>query len=232
MNVNLRRLFPALLCLGALLPLPPLAAQSIPSPYRYLENNQEAGIFVGSMDPGTGRFELGPDGGVAFGARYGFNISGPFGLEGVVSYLPTERAMVDPSREEGDLKIGTLDTDMVMLDARIRFTLTGDRSWKGIAPHILAGGGLAFEVAGDDSDRDALLAGDRFGFGTSFVGILGGGMRWFPGRRFVVRTDGVLFMWRLKTPSGFTDPDRDFEGVGETEWVSGPSFSISLGYRF
>ncbi|MGW8266266.1 MAG: hypothetical protein ACWGSQ_07855, partial [Longimicrobiales bacterium] len=76
-----------------LLPLH-LQGQTIPSPYRFLDSRQEAGLFAGYMSPGTGRFGFGPGPGPAWGARYGINLYGHFGLEGVVTHLPTTRDIV------------------------------------------------------------------------------------------------------------------------------------------
>lgn len=208
------------------------SGQSIPSPYRFLDARQEVDIFLGTMSPGTGRFDYGPQPGTALGARYGIHISGPFGLEGVVTYLPTDRSIIDPGRAVGDFKVGEMPADVIMLDARLRFSLTGNRSWHGLAPFVLAGGGLAFDGSGAEEDQELLLSDDRFKFGTSFVGILGGGVRWFPGKRFFFRADTHLFLWQLKTPRGFSDPERAFEGVEEKEWVSGPSLSLGFGIRF
>jgi len=209
-----------------------VGAQSIPSPYRFLEHRQEVDLFVGTMSPGTGRFDYGPQPGTSLGARYGINIAGPFALEGVLTYLPTDRSIIDPGRRESDFKVGEMPSDVVTLDARLRFSITGDRSWHGLAPFVLAGGGLAFDAAAAKEDEELLLADDRFKFGSSFVGILGGGVRWFPGDRFFFRADTQLFLWQLKTPRGFSDPEREFEGIEEKEWVSGPSFSLGFGIRF
>ena len=223
-----------LISLALMAPLLPGTAvgQSIPSPYRFLDTRQEVDIFMGTMSPGTGRFDYGPQPGTALGARYGINIAGPFGLEGVVTYLPTDRSIIDPGRAVGDFKIGEMPSDVIMLDVRLRFSITGNRSWHGLAPFVLAGGGLAFDGAGAKEDQELLLADDRFKFGTSFVGILGAGVRWYPGDRFFFRADTQLFLWQLKTPRGFSDPEREFEGVEEKEWVSGPSISLGFGIRF
>src|SRR5690606_1542575 len=80
----------------ALVPARPVHAQSIPSPYEFIEQRQEAGLFGGTAHAVPGRFGFGPDQGMVYGARYGVDLSGPFGIEGVVSYLPTTRAVIDP----------------------------------------------------------------------------------------------------------------------------------------
>ncbi len=209
-----------------------LIAQVVPSPYRFIENRQEADLFGGSMSPGTGRFGFGPAPGPTWGARYGVNISGPFGLEGVITHFPSTRDMVDPGRAEGDRVIGEMSSQLVQIDARLRFSLTGNRTWHRLAPFVFTGGGLIFDVSDDNSDEELLLAGDRFSFGTSFVGLLGGGLRWYLSDRFVARGDMSLFLYQLKTPRGYSDPERAFPGVDEKEWVSGPSFTLGIGFRF
>ena len=81
-------------------------------------------------------------------------------------------------------------------------------------------------------EADLLLPEDQFEFQTSFAGLFGGGLRWFVGERMVVRADLSMMLWRLRSPPGFGLPERELEGVDETEWVSGPSFSIGTGIRF
>ena len=220
------------LALGPILGPGALTSQTIPSPYRFLESKQEAGLFAGYMSPGTGRFGFGPGPGPAWGVRYGVNLSGPFGLEGVVTHLPTTRDIIDPGRVEGDRVIGEMSAQMVMIDARLRFTLTGDRTWHGISPFVMTGGGVVFDVSNDESDRDLILTDDRFKFGTSVLGMFGGGVRWFPFERILVRAEYGLVLWRLKTPPGYSDPERAFKGVDEKEWVSGPSYTLGIAFRF
>ena len=209
-----------------------IGGQTVPSPFAFLEKRQEAGGFLGSMSPGRGRFGYGPGPAIAMGARYAIRIGGPFGLEGAASFLPTKRDLIDPGRDEGDRAIGEVASHIVTVGARLRFSFTGDRTWHGISPFLFTGGGVAFDVAGEDQAEEALLADDRFEFGTSFQGALGGGVRWFPGERFVFRGDLSLSIWRLKTPRGFRDPERGFTGVEEKEWASGPSLSVGVGFRF
>jgi len=232
MTLKVRVLLLAGLALGGSGPFPSLHGQTIPSPYRFIERGQEVGLLAGYLSPGTGRFGFGPKPGPAWGVRYGVNVSGPFGLEGTVTHSPTQRDIVDPGRVEGDRVVGEMSSQLVIIDGRIRFTLTGDRTWHGLAPFLMTGGGVVFDVANDNSDEALLLDGDRFSMGTSFLGTFGGGMRWFPTERFLVRGDLSLLLWRLKTPRGYSDPERGFEGVDEKEWVSGPSFTLGVSFRF
>jgi len=225
-----RTYFLATLTLGAILSHGPLPAQTIPSPYRFLDSKQEAGVFGGYISPSTGRFGFGPGPAPAWGARYGINFSGPFGLDATVTHSPSQRDIVDPGRVEGDRVVGEVQSHLVMIDGRLRFSLTGDRTWHGFSPFVGVGGGLIFDAANDESDAELILADDRFNFGTSFVGILAGGLRWLPGERLLIRGDFSLSIWQLETPRGYSDPEREFTGVDEKEWVGGPSFALGIGF--
>jgi len=211
---------------------PQAEGQSIPSHFQFFETRQEAGIFVGVTGQSTGRFGYGPSPGPSFGARYGLQLGGPLGVEGVFGYHPTTRDVVDPTRAEGDMVVGEADAKMLSFDARLSFSLTGDRTWRRLNPFLFIGGGLAWDAAGESEEDARVLANDRFEFGAKFVALLGGGVRWHVTERILVRTDFSLTMNQLKTPNGFLDPTRALTGVGEKESVSGPSFSIGAAFRF
>ncbi|MBT8395392.1 MAG: hypothetical protein KJN92_00440 [Gemmatimonadetes bacterium] len=206
--------------------------QTIPSSYNFFETRQEAGVFAGVTNQGTGRFGYGPQPGTILGARYSIHLGGPFGLEGVLGYLPTSRDIVDPSRDEGDRVVGEADVNLLSFDVRLRFSLTGDRTWKGIHPFVLLGIGLGSDLAGASPQDELLLQDDRFELGTRLVAVFGGGARWFLTDRIMARGDIFVNMYQLKAPRGFLDPGRGLTGVGEKEWVSGPTYSLGLAYHF
>lgn len=204
-----------------------LSAQSIPSPYSFIERKQETGPFFGVMNANTGRFGFGPKGGLVTGGRWGIELAGPLSFEGVVGFVNGDRDIVDPGRDEGVRVIGVGDVLMTTIDARLKFSLMGARAWNDLSPFIVFGGGAAFDVAGTAPMDADLLPADRFDFGTSFFGTLGGGTRWFLTERFGVRADGIFSIWKIGTPPGFSDPERTFEAVDESEWVSGFTFTVS-----
>jgi hypothetical protein len=217
-----------LLCLGST----PLAAQAIPSPYRFWETRQEAGPFSGWISPGTGRFGYGPGPGPIVGVRYGLDFPGPLSIEGVVNWIPTTRDVVDPRRVEGQRVIGSSDANLLGVDARLKLSVTGQRTWHSLNPFLLAGVGLMWDLGEGSVDEDELEDDDRFDFGTAFVGQLGGGVRWFLTDHWILRTDALLHVWKLDAPAGFRDTDRGFGDVGMSEWVNASSISLGVGYRF
>lgn len=224
--------FPAVLTAAVLLTPAASRAQSIPSPYSYLEERQELGLFYGYMDVATGRFEYGPQGGHVLGTRYGIELSGPLSFEGVVQLIDGERNVIDPGRAEGDRIIGQAPSTITTIEARLKFTATGRRSWHRIAPFVDFGGGIAIDASSDSDLDDVLLPVDRFDFGTSFFGTMSGGVRWFATERFTLRGDWVFSLWKIDTPPGYADPDRGFVAVSDGEWVWGNTATIALLFRW
>lgn len=221
----------ALLLAAALTPA--LAtAQRIPSPYRFIDTRQELGAFAGYLSADTGPFEFGPEGGLLTGVRYSIELSGPFSLEGVGSVVAGERSVVDPRRSEGSRIIGSANTYLTSLDARLKFALNGRRTWRGLGPYLTAGGGFVLDVAGEDELDLQLEEEDRFSQGTSFLGVMGGGVRFFPSRRLMLRADLEGRFWKIETPSGFSDPDLAIPNVERDQWISGWGFTLGAALRF
>lgn len=216
---------------GALVAAGAAEAQTIPSPYRFIDTRHDAGAFIASVPGNRGELELGPGGGVMFGGRYGIELGGPFALEGTAFLLPTDRRIRAPGEEEIE-DHGTTTALVGGLDARIRFTVTGPRTWRGLAPFLLAGGGIAGNLSGPAEIEGEFFAEERFSFGPSFLGVLGAGTRWLPGERVTVRADATLHLWKLGTPSGYMGREEDFGQIPQQEWTGVPAFSIGLSYRF
>lgn len=219
---------------------PPFAqAQSIPSPLQYIENGQAASAFAGRVLLSTGSLGLGPKSGFVVGGRYAIETGGPVFFEGTLALLPTRRDVIDPRRQLDDRIIGESDTDLLMADARLSFSLTGRRSWHRFAPHLFVGIGLARDLAGAGEVDQQLDEDDVFRFGTAFTAGAGSGVRLFLGPRLMLRCDAGLTLWQLSTPSGFGDPEKrpdDEEdplySPEQSEWVGGYGLGVSIAWRF
>ncbi|MCY3547832.1 MAG: hypothetical protein OXH51_08365 [Gemmatimonadetes bacterium] len=222
----------ALLTLFALLTKAPVQGQSIPSPYRYIEYGQEASALWGTLHLSTGSLDLGPRTASFLGGRYVVEASGPLFIEGMLTYLPTVRDVIDPRRAEGDRSIGETDVHLFMLDARLGFSLTGRRTWNRISPHLFVGGGIAYDAAGLSALEEVLLPEDVFDFGTAFTASAGTGVKLAISSRLMLRADGSLKLWQLTTPSGFDDEAKQLDSIEQSEWASGYGFSVSLALRF
>ncbi len=209
-----------------------VSGQSIPSPYRFIETRHDAGIFVGMMNEKRGELQLGPGGGLFFGARYGIELTGPFALEGSAFLLPTDRRVYNPRSDAGLEYLGDADALVAALEGRVRFTLTGARTWRGLAPFLLAGGGVVGDFYGRSELEEDFEPEDRFSFGPSFLGTLGAGTRWTPFDRLTLRAETVLHIWKLGTPRAYFGLDDELLTVPEQEWPGVGSFVLGASLRF
>jgi hypothetical protein len=231
--MRVRIVLGSLAAAGLILSVPPgLEAQAVPSPFRFIETRQEAGLFLGASSLSKGRFGFGPSDALNMGGRWGIRLSGPLGFEAVAGLISGSRDVVNPARPEGDRKVGEADSQIGTIDGRLRLQLTGDRTWHRLAPFFVAGGGIAFDLSSAAADDQLLEEQDRFDFGNSFFGTLGTGTNLFLSDRLVLRADGNFSLWKLDTPPGFSDPERGFEAVEESEWVSGLHVSLTLAIHF
>ena len=222
----------ALLPAAVFLVVDTASAQSIPSSYRYIESGQEASVFWGFLSLRPGSLDLGPKTAKFVGGRYAVEAAGPLFIEGLVSYLPTQRDVVDPRRAEGDRTIGESDVHLFMLDARLSFSIPGRRTWHRLAPHLFIGGGIAYDAAGWGAFDEVLLPEDVFDFGTAFTANAGTGFRLAVSSRIMLRADGSLKLWQLNTPTGFDEPSKQLDSVEQSEWVSGYGFAVGAAWRF
>lgn len=218
-------------------------AQSIPSPYRFVEESQGLYAFGASILTNRGLLDLGPGPGIGLGAGYEVRIGGPFNFTARATYFPTERRIYDDEstladstalREDpmvGLVQIGTGDMTMVLLDASLRFDATGPRTWNRIQPFVVLGIGGAFVVSSDNSAEE-ILPSDRelrFRFRNGVTGHIGVGFELHLSDRFTVRADARDLLWNLDYPRGFLETGRL---VGQDEWVQTGHLALGLSFRF
>jgi opacity protein-like surface antigen len=230
MNVRFGWLLSAMLLLGAT----SAAAQRIDTPYRFYEQTQAAGLTVGYISTDKGSVGLGPESGMAYGGRYHIRLSGPFFLEGEALYFPTTRAVLDTSIVVADStfeQVGEADIAIALVQASLRFQITGQRTWNGILPFVLLGAGLAVEAKDDDEANEAVPSEARFEFGTTFAGQLGAGIEFFPVQGLAIRIDARNILWQLKTPQALQQRD-----IGRTlpaeEWTNNITASVGISIHF
>jgi hypothetical protein len=211
---------------------PRAQAQTIPSPYRFIETMHGAGGFAGVFSENRGSLRLGPGGGPVIGGRYGIELTGPLALEGGPFLLFTDREVHDPRGAEAVEMLGTTSAVVAGLEARVRFTVTGRRTWRGLAPFVAAGGGLVGNLAGRSEMEADFEAQDQFSFGPSALGTLGAGSRWFPSERLSVRLEGVLNFWRLGTPQSFRQREELTEPPPQNEWTRAGAVLFGASLQF
>jgi hypothetical protein len=209
-----------------------LEAQTIPSPYRFIDKGKEISLHGGFVGGSPGRFGFGPAGGPSFGARFGIDLGNLVALEGLGSYGLLTRDVIDPTGEDGLATVSESDVQQLTIEARLRVNLTGRRTWNHVQPYIAFGLGLTTDFAGVQQGDLAVQEQYRFDPGSKFSVSGSGGLRVILGERLVGRVEGSLLLYQIDTPGGYSEVELGLTGVGQSEWINQPSLSIGLGYLF
>lgn len=208
-----------------------VAAQDIASPYRFVDESQHATAFVGLMATDPGTLDLGPESGLAFGARYGIRLSGPFVIEAQAAFFPTSRAVQDTVIGAADTAVvatgAEADLNIGVVSAALRFDITGPRTWHRLMPFALLGVGAAFTLSQEDGVDDDVESDVRYDFGTRLLGELGLGVEWFAADRLALRLDARNLLWRIDAPLGLQQLDAPNQ-----EWVQNFLLSAGVSFRF
>lgn len=218
------------------------AAQSIRSPYEFVERSQSLHAYATYVATDRGTIGIGPHSAPAVGFGYGIRVSGPFGFDSRVAFMPTSRTVftVDPDADPeavrqdprvGLEEIGTADVSLLLADASLRFDITGPRTWNNLQPYALIGAGAVFRASSDHSVEEELPEGIdlRVRFSNGVTGHFGAGVQWYATQRFTIRLDARNLLWRLHVPSGFITNARV---IDDRQWVQTGHFSVGAALRF
>ena len=225
----------------SLLSPPEASGQRVTSPYEFIEGKQDLGVWASYFSTDPGSANLGPKSTPAIGVGYARRVSRPVTIGLLAHYLPSERDVVDPSTDDSIPRtVGSKDLDLLLVSGRLNITLTGPRTWHNLAPYLIGGVGMIFELSGsakcfeDSTDPDCeLLPRERFEFGSSFVWQIGFGTAWLPTERLGLRLEVSDDIWRLKTPPGWYDV-----GLGPwpippaKDWTNNWQFGLAVTYWF
>ena len=224
----------AMVLLLAIVPSFRLAAQvghdPSHSPYRDVRRGATLVLTFGHLGgsrggPGVGISD-GPTGGLRYEASFGA-LSAALGI----AYGHTTRFVVDPTKDSVSRKSGPFDTDVVLADAALQLSLTGRKTWHGLAPYV--GGALGVAVGGGSPPDPS-----GYNFGNKLTLAPQAGVRWYPARRVSVRADFRLVLWKLRYPLGYKQPSPVDGGrvlpldASLDEWTSHPWITIGLGWTF
>ena len=212
----------------------PAAGQTIPSPFAFVEYSKEWAVFLGKSDINPGLLGLGPQSGTMGGGRYSAAFGGAMSVDVAGTLFASRRDVLDVSRPEDDRVLGSNDIDIFLLDVRLRLNLTGARTWHGLQPFIVFGGGLALPFSVNrDIEIVAFMPGNEwYSFGTRFTGSFAAGTSFHVSSKLSIRLDGVMNLWKITTPIGWLTTDADPLGENpQGEWVSAKSITLGASWR-
>lgn len=237
MKRTLRAVVPAI---AALLVAAAGSAQTVPSSYRYIQHAKSLNFYGGWLQtdpelalPDSQSAELGVRSAPIFGVRAAIRVGGPLSVEGGLAFAPTERKLYDvdvlsdSSRVPDDT--GVTSSELLMLaEFGLRFHVTGERTFRGFAPFVLASGGVAAMVGGSNATEDSIASARRFDFGPALAVGTGAGVDYFASDRVSLRAELTYRLWRLTAPEGMVPAGtRD-----RTSWKGNGGVSVGVGYHF
>lgn len=215
----------------------PAQAQQITSPYRYIDQNQALTAQATYIATNRGMLDLGPASGMAYGLSYTIRLGGPFNIDLAASFFPTRRAVMDTVPADSATltdnplasvtKIGEDKLGIALLTAALRFDITGPRTFHGLMPFVVFGGGLARQVYQSGISDIHLISARRYHFGGLFAGQIGGGTDWFLTHRLTARLDVRDLFWRIGIPAAFQRSP-----IPSKEWVQNLQASLGFSWRF
>jgi hypothetical protein len=137
----------------SLCPTVPLLAQvghdPSHSPFRDINTHQQVAFVVGTFSGNRGVGGVGAQRGTLFGIRIRNRLSGPLDLEIGGSYIASKRLVIDPTKPDSIRRSGPIDYGLLEGDLGVTLTLTGAKTWHGLAPYV----GFGFGVMAPTSTR-------------------------------------------------------------------------------
>lgn len=235
----MRRLLPVLLV--ALVPAALPAQVSVGhtpagSPYADVVRGHTVTLSGGIMTGGEGEIGLGPNDGPVLALRYDRRLSALVGITGGVGVADLDRLVAHPDAPVEEQFTGPVGQVVTLVDAGLHFNLTGDKSWRRLAPFVVLTGGFAF-AGKPEADTTS------YEFGTKFFFQPGVGTRFMFSPRLQLRAEVLAAAWKLSYPSSFADEPEEDPGTPEDpnavlrsgqleEWVVSPRLQVGLGYTF
>jgi hypothetical protein len=207
----------------------PLHGQLVQSPYRFIETRHSLGIYAGYLATSSGRLDMAPRSAPVFGIRYDIRFTGPLSGEAAFGFAPAERTIfIRGTSSDVDLEpVDDTGTLVLTGEAGLRFHLTGQRSWNGIAPFLVGTAGFVADLTSSGTLEEEIPPDQFFHFGPGFALALGVGSDFFLTDRVSIRGEVRDYLWRLSYPSGISGT-----GEREEEWRHNFAPSLGVSYHF
>ena len=196
------------------------------SPYRDRDYNRDwtffGGQFKGEPDP----VGVAPSSGPVAGVRWQMHLTGPAYFALRLAGGPVERTIIDPAKRTAERIVGTERVPMVLGDALLELSMTGHKTWHGLAPFINGGLGVVADVRGASDVGD-------YRFGVPFTITAGAGIVWEVARTWSVRVDWGNYIYRINYPTTYylkttEDPAVLPVNAARSFWRRNPSLQVGI----
>ena len=222
----------------AVLPPGPLAAQvghdPTTSPFRDVNTRQSVVLLGGHWFGNKSEAGVGAQAGPMAGIKLRTALSGPLDLIISSVYVQSQRNTINTLLPDSTRNGGPIDYNMIITDLSLGLTLTGAKTWHGLAPYLSAGFGFVIPT-NDVVDPGGFHAGSGFTFTPAF------GIRMKLSNTFGLQFEGADHTIRYEWPPTYFFP-KDATGTAITPPVLDPAkskntqvthnFTLSLGLSY
>jgi len=187
----------------AVLPSCRLAAQvghnPTTSPFHDITTKQSMSLYGGNFFGNEAITGVGAQSGPMIGFRLRSALSGPIDLMISTAYVQSQRNVIDATQPESTRVSGPIDYTLIIPDIAIGMTLTGNKTWHGLAPYVAFGIGYVIPTH-TVVDPGGYKAGAGFTFVPTF------GIRARVSRSLMLQVEGRDNTIRYEWPLRYYDP--------------------------
>lgn len=112
------------------------------SPFRDITTKQSVSLLAGNFFGNRALAGVGAQSGPMFGVRLRTTLSGPIDLMVSSAYVRSKRNVIDAAKPESTRVSGPVDYNLIVSDIAIGLSLTGGKTWHGLAPYLAFGVGF------------------------------------------------------------------------------------------
>lgn len=196
------------------------------SPYKDRDYNREWTYFGGRFSAEHDPLGVAPTDGPMAGIRWQMHMTGPIYFGVRLAGASVDRTIIDPSKRVAERTIGTEKVPMAFADIELEMSLTGHKTWHGLAPFVNGGFGLVGDLRGANDVGS-------YRFGVPFTMTLGTGVSWTPARNWSLRLDWSHFLYRIQYPTTYylkttEDPAPLPAGAARSMWRRNPALLVGV----
>ncbi len=200
------------------------------SPYVDLPFAQEFTFFAGQYYAHRDIANVGPGSGMVSGVHYEWRPTGPLHLIGELSYINSDRRLINPLIAEPGRELGSAARPLYAADFGLGLGLTGEKSWHRLVPEISGGIGLISDLR-SQPDSGGFL------FGTRFSPSFGAGIRYIPGGKWQIRADLKDRLYTISYPQTFFTAPAGGTAVVTSDkkssyWLNNFAYTLGVSYLF
>lgn len=196
------------------------------SPYRDRDYNRDWTFFGGQFSAERDPVGVAPTDGLMAGVRWQMYLTGPMYFGVRLAGASVDRTIIDPSKRLAERVVGTEKVPMMFADASLEVSLTGHKTWHGIAPFLNGGVGFVGDLRGANDVGS-------YRFGIPFTMTVGTGLSWAVARNWSVRVDWSHYIYRISYPTTYylkttEDPAVLPVGASRSFWRRNPALLVGV----